>query len=86
MVVALVLLPAIAHTQGTASDANAIALALGLALLKVVGFVATALGAAAALYWGFSLEAALVFGLALSVASTVVLLGALQAAGGVSRC
>ena len=45
--------------------------------------VATALGAAAALYWGFSLEAALVFGLALSVASTVVLLGALQAAGGV---
>ena len=36
--------------------------------------VATALGTAVALAWGWSLAAGLVFGLALSVASTVVLL------------
>jgi CPA2 family monovalent cation:H+ antiporter-2 len=41
--------------------------------------VATALGALLALQWGWSLAAALVFGLALSVASTVVLLKALEA-------
>jgi monovalent cation:H+ antiporter-2, CPA2 family len=41
--------------------------------------VATALGAATAMWWGWSLGAALVFGLALSVASTVVLLRALEA-------
>jgi CPA2 family monovalent cation:H+ antiporter-2 len=41
--------------------------------------VATAMGAAAALSWGWSLPGALVFGLALSVASTVVLLRALEA-------
>src|SRR5512147_846751 len=35
---------------------------------------ATALGAATALFWGSAFGAALVFGLALSVASTVVLL------------
>ncbi len=39
---------------------------------------ATALGAAVALWWGWSLGAAVVFGLALSVASTVVLLRALE--------
>lgn len=42
---------------------------------------ATALGAALALWWGWSLGAALVFGLALSVASTVVLLKALEQRG-----
>jgi K+:H+ antiporter len=39
--------------------------------------VTTALGAGLALYWGWSLASGLVFGLALSVASTVVLLRAL---------
>ena len=43
--------------------------------------VATALGAATALLWGWSVGAALVFGLALSVASTVVLLRALEDRG-----
>jgi len=43
--------------------------------------VATGLGAALAMAWGWSLTAALVFGLALSVASTVVLLRALEARG-----
>ncbi|MBU3693917.1 MAG: sodium:proton antiporter [Rhodocyclaceae bacterium] len=43
--------------------------------------VATGLGAALALAWGWSITAALVFGLALSVASTVVLLRALEARG-----
>jgi CPA2 family monovalent cation:H+ antiporter-2 len=42
-------------------------------------FAATAMGAALATFWGWSLVAAIVFGLALSVASTVVLLRALQA-------
>jgi K+:H+ antiporter len=42
---------------------------------------ATALGAAIALFWGWSLGAALVLGLALSVASTVVLLRALESRG-----
>ncbi|WP_127997381.1 YbaL family putative K(+) efflux transporter [Piscinibacter defluvii] len=42
---------------------------------------ATALGAALAAWWGWSLGAALVFGLALSVASTVVLLKALEQRG-----
>ena len=40
--------------------------------------VATALGTITALFWGWSLGAGLVFGLALSVASTVVLLRALE--------
>ena len=40
--------------------------------------VATAIGAAMALLWGWTLKAGLVFGLALSVASTVVLLRALE--------
>jgi CPA2 family monovalent cation:H+ antiporter-2 len=40
--------------------------------------VATALGMGLALYWGWSVGGGLVFGLALSVASTVVLLRALE--------
>jgi CPA2 family monovalent cation:H+ antiporter-2 len=44
-------------------------------------FVATALGVGVALSWGWSLAAGLVFGLALSVASTVVLLRALEQFG-----
>ncbi|MCG2593131.1 Kef family K(+) transporter [Ramlibacter sp. XY19] len=43
--------------------------------------VATAMGVGAAKLWGWSLPAALVFGLALSVASTVVLLRALESLG-----
>jgi CPA2 family monovalent cation:H+ antiporter-2 len=43
--------------------------------------VATALGAGTALLWGWNVGSALVFGLALSVASTVVLLRALEARG-----
>ncbi|WP_338847505.1 YbaL family putative K(+) efflux transporter [Massilia sp. W12] len=54
-------------------------IALPGAVLQIV--VATGLGAAAALYWGWPIGAALVFGLALSVASTVVLLRALEACG-----
>lgn len=43
--------------------------------------VATALGAAAGLWWDWEIGQSLVFGLALSVASTVVLLKALEARG-----
>jgi CPA2 family monovalent cation:H+ antiporter-2 len=43
--------------------------------------VATALGTGVGVWWGWSLGAALVFGLSLSVASTVVLLKALEAQG-----
>lgn len=43
--------------------------------------VATALGGALAFWWGWSPGASLVFGLALSVASTVVLLRALESLG-----
>ena len=43
--------------------------------------VATALGTAAATFWGWGLGTGLVFGLALSVASTVVLLRALEQRG-----
>jgi monovalent cation:H+ antiporter-2, CPA2 family len=43
--------------------------------------VATALGGAVAIWWGWSLGGALVFGLALSIASTVVVLRALEARG-----
>ncbi len=43
--------------------------------------VATAMGAAVSLLWGWGLGGALVFGLSLSVASTVVLLRALEARG-----
>lgn len=45
--------------------------------------VATLLGMGAASLWGWSLAAALIFGLALSVASTVVLLRALESQGAV---
>jgi monovalent cation:H+ antiporter-2, CPA2 family len=54
-------------------------IALPGALLQIA--VATALGAGLALSWGWSTGGALVFGLALSVASTVVLLRALEAHG-----
>lgn len=43
--------------------------------------VATALGAGVATFWGWSLGSALVFGISLSVASTVVLLKALESRG-----
>jgi len=43
--------------------------------------VATAMGAGLGLWWGWDLPGALVFGVALSVASTVVLLRALEARG-----
>ncbi|HUP62459.1 MAG TPA: YbaL family putative K(+) efflux transporter [Thermoanaerobaculia bacterium] len=43
--------------------------------------VATVLGTVTAMFWGWSFGAGLVFGLALSVASTVVLLRALEARG-----
>jgi CPA2 family monovalent cation:H+ antiporter-2 len=43
--------------------------------------VATAMGAGLALWWGWGLAAAVVFGISLSVASTVVLLRALESLG-----
>ena len=49
------------------------------AMAQIIG--ATMSGAAVAMWWGWSLGAGLVFGLALSVASTVVLLRALEARG-----
>jgi CPA2 family monovalent cation:H+ antiporter-2 len=49
------------------------------AILQIA--VATAMGAVAARFWGWDFGAGLVFGLALSVASTVVLLRALEALG-----
>jgi CPA2 family monovalent cation:H+ antiporter-2 len=49
------------------------------ALLQIT--VATLLGVGVSSYWGWNLGAGLVFGLALSVASTVVLLRALEARG-----
>ncbi|KFI06243.1 YbaL family putative K(+) efflux transporter [Massilia sp. BSC265] len=54
-------------------------IALPGALLQIG--VATAMGIGLAYWWGWSLGAGLVFGLALSVASTVVLLRALEARG-----
>ena len=54
-------------------------IALPGAVLQIA--VATALGAGVATAWGWGLGGALVFGLALSVASTVVLLRALEARG-----
>jgi len=54
-------------------------IALPGAIVQIV--VATALGGALAHFWGWSLGASVVFGLALSVASTVVLLRALEARG-----
>ena len=49
------------------------------ALIQMVG--ATTLGIMTALFWGWTLSAAIVLGLALSVASTVVLLRTLEARG-----
>ncbi len=54
-------------------------IALPGAVLQIA--VATALGATMATMWGWDVGGALVFGLALSVASTVVLLKALEARG-----
>ena len=54
-------------------------IALPGAVLQIA--VATALGAAVAVGWGWGIGAGFVFGLALSVASTVVLLRALETAG-----
>ncbi|HEX2834313.1 MAG TPA: cation:proton antiporter [Thermoanaerobaculia bacterium] len=54
-------------------------IALPGALVQIL--VATAMGGGVALWWGWSVGAALVFGLSLSVASTVVLLRALEARG-----
>lgn len=51
-------------------------IALPGAVAQIV--VATAIGAGLALWWGWDLPAGLVFGLAMSVASTVVLLRALE--------
>jgi len=55
------------------------AIAIPGALAQIA--VATALGAGIALAWGWTIGAGLVFGLALSVASTVVLLRQLEAQG-----
>ena len=49
------------------------------AMAQIIG--ATVSGAAVAMWWGWTLGGGLVFGLALSVASTVVLLRALEARG-----
>ncbi|MDP9193859.1 MAG: cation:proton antiporter [Acidobacteriota bacterium] len=49
------------------------------AIVRIV--VTTALGTVTAMFWGWSIGGGLVFGLALSVASTVVLLRALEAKG-----
>lgn len=54
-------------------------LAVPGAIAQIV--IATAAGAALAQVWGWSLGAALIFGIALSIASTVVLLRALEALG-----
>ncbi|WP_246312473.1 YbaL family putative K(+) efflux transporter [Aquabacterium terrae] len=56
-------------------------IALPGAVVQMV--VATAMGMAVSHWWGWSLGAGLVFGLALSVASTVVLLKALEGQGAV---
>ncbi|HYC54275.1 MAG TPA: cation:proton antiporter [Candidatus Binatia bacterium] len=53
--------------------------ALPGAVVQIV--VATAMGAGLAMSWGWSMRGALIFGLALSVASTVVLLKALEHRG-----
>jgi CPA2 family monovalent cation:H+ antiporter-2 len=60
---------------------NDLASVRGIALPGAVVqiLVATALGTMTAMFWGWSFGAGLVFGLALSVASTVVLLKALEA-------
>jgi CPA2 family monovalent cation:H+ antiporter-2 len=54
-------------------------IALPSALVQMTA--ATALGASVAMYWGWPLAGAMVFGLSLSVASSVVLLKALESKG-----
>jgi CPA2 family monovalent cation:H+ antiporter-2 len=54
-------------------------IALPGAIVQIL--VATAMGTALALFWGWSWSAGIVFGLSLSVASTVVLLRALESKG-----
>src|SRR5436309_3357217 len=54
-------------------------IALPGAIVQMV--VATAMGAGVATWWGWPAPAAIIFGLALSVASTVVLLKALESKG-----
>lgn len=54
-------------------------IALPGALIQIT--VATLMGAGLALWWGWELESALVFGIALSVASTVVLIRTLESEG-----
>jgi CPA2 family monovalent cation:H+ antiporter-2 len=54
-------------------------IALPGAIVRII--ITTALGAITAMLWGWSLGGGIVFGLALSVASTVVLLRALEAQG-----
>src|SRR5260370_267711 len=54
-------------------------IALPGAIVQIL--IATALGAALAAFWGWSIGGGLVLGLALSVASTVVLLRALEREG-----
>ncbi len=61
-------------SMGTLWEARRIALPGAVVQIAV----ATAVGAAAASFWGWNLSAGLVFGLCLSVASTVVLLRALE--------
>jgi CPA2 family monovalent cation:H+ antiporter-2 len=56
-------------------------IALPGAIVQIL--VATAMGLGLATWWGWSIGAGIVFGLALSVASTVVLLRALESAGAV---
>ncbi len=54
-------------------------IALPGAIIQIA--VATVIGAGISLYWGWSIGAGLIFGLALSVASTVVLIRALEQRG-----
>ena len=63
-----------ANSLSVSSRVRAIALPGAVAQIAV----ATVIGASLARWWGWSLSAGLVFGLALSVASTVVLLRALE--------
>lgn len=56
-------------------------IALPGAVVQIAVATATALGTLTALAWDWPLPAALIFGLALSVASTLVLLRALESRG-----
>ena len=63
-------------THFSVRDLVALRVALPGAFTQII--VATALGAGVATLWGWSLGAGIIFGLSLSVASTVVLLRALE--------